>query len=118
MVTLTPSSDSEGGTHDVKLVYFGNDYPHDDLQYLARRVHIHSKDRRHPILAKLIDEATLAVREEIRQLPASLKALLPPFESILSLADYPELRYGRLSGSIDGILLCIFELAIFVGYVT
>jgi hypothetical protein len=115
MSTLTPSSDSEVGTHDIKLAYFGNEFPHDDLPYLTRQLHIHSKDGRRHNLARFISAATLVLREEIRELPASLKILLPPFATILDLADYPELRSGPLSGSIDGVLLCVVELAIFIG---
>ncbi|KAF2205779.1 ketoacyl-synt-domain-containing protein [Delitschia confertaspora ATCC 74209] len=48
----------------MKLVYFSNEFPHDDLQDLARRLHLHGKDRNHAILARFIEEATLAVREE------------------------------------------------------
>jgi Starter unit:ACP transacylase in aflatoxin biosynthesis len=100
----------------MKLAYFSNEFPHDDLQELLRRLHVHSKDRRHTILARFIDEATLAIREEIRQLPTALKALIPPYETILNFADHSELRKGPLCGSIDGVLLCAVELGTFIGY--
>jgi monodictyphenone polyketide synthase len=57
----------------------------------------------------------LAVREEIRQLPAAQKALIPPFETVLNFAEHPHLRTGPLSGSIDGVLLTVIELATFIG---
>lgn len=101
----------------MKLVYFSNEFPHDDLQDLFRRLHNHSKDRRHTILARFINEATLAIRDEVRRLPTALKALIPPFDTILNFADHSELRKGPLCGSIDGILLCVVELATFIGYV-
>lgn len=115
MTTPTPSSSSEFCAHDVILTYFGNKFPHDDLPYLARQLHVHSKDRHHHILARFIDTATLALREEVRRLPASLQELLPPFATILDLVEYPSLRNGPLSGSIEGSLLCVVELAIFIG---
>jgi hypothetical protein len=115
MTTLTPSSDSEAEIHNITLAYFGNEFPHDDLPYLARQIHTHSKDVRHHILARFINTATAVLREEVRKIPASLKALLPPFATVLDLVDYPELRTGPLSGSIDGVLLCVVELAIFIG---
>lgn len=99
----------------MKLVYFSNEFPHDDLQDLLRRLHNHSKDRRHTVLSRFIDEATLAIRDEARQLPTALNALIPPFETILDFANYPELRKGPLSGSVDGVLLCVVELATFIG---
>ncbi len=101
----------------MKLVYFSNEFPHDDLQDLLRRLHNHSKDRQHSILARFIHEATLATRDEVRQLPTGLRALIPPFETVLNLADHSELRKGPLSGAVDGILLCVVELATFIGYV-
>lgn len=100
----------------MKLAYFSNEFPHDDLHELLRRLHVHSKDRRHPILARFIEEATIAIREEIRHLPTALKALIPPFETIFNFADHSELRKGPLCGSIDGVLLCAVELGTFIGY--
>lgn len=117
MVIYTPShSDTTtSGPSKMKLVYFSNEFPHDDLQNLLRGLHQHSKDRRHPILARFLEEATLAIRDEVRQLPTALKALIPPFESILHFADFADLRKGQLCGSIDGILLCTVELGTLIG---
>nr|A0A411PQP9.1 RecName: Full=Atrochrysone carboxylic acid synthase Agnpks1; Short=ACAS; AltName: Full=Agnestins biosynthesis cluster protein pks1; AltName: Full=Non-reducing polyketide synthase Agnpks1 [Paecilomyces divaricatus]QBG38888.1 nr-PKS [Paecilomyces divaricatus] len=100
----------------MKLIYFSNEFPPDDLHTLFRELHNHSKDRRHPILARFLEEATLAVREEVRRLPAHLRALIPPFESIWNFADFADLRKGQLCGSIDGILLCSVELGTLIRY--
>ena len=99
----------------MRLVYFSNEFPHDDLQNLFRGLHQHSKDRRHPILARFLEEATFAVRDEIRQLSTVQKALVPPFESILNFSDFANLRKGPLGGSIDGVLLCTLELGALIG---
>jgi hypothetical protein len=99
----------------MKLVYFGNEFPHDDLGNLLRELHIHSKDRRHPVLAQFLNEATLAIRDEVRQLPTTLRALVPPFESIVNFADFVDLRKGPLSGAVDGVLLSVVELGTFIG---
>ena len=101
----------------MKLIYFSNEFPHDDLQDLFRRLYTHSKDRAHPVLARFLDEATLTIRDEVRRLPAALQGLIPPFETILDFADHPELRKGPLSGSVEGVLLCVVELATLIGYV-
>jgi hypothetical protein len=112
----TPSTtESLVETSKMKLGYFGNEFPHDDLNHLFRRLYDHSKDRRHPSLARFIHEASLAVRDEVRLLPATLRALIPPFETIFNLADYVELRSGPLGGSVDGMLLCAVQLATFIG---
>ena len=117
MPIYTPPSDSQDGSVRMKVVYFSNEFPHDDLQDLFRRLHNRSKDRRHAILARFISEATLAIRDEVRQLPTALKALIPPFETVLSFADHPDLRKGPLCGAVEGILLCIVELATLIVYV-
>lgn len=114
---FTPSSGSQGDFGKMKLTYFSNEFPHDNLNALFRRLWTHSKDRKHPVVANFIDEATVAIREEIRSLPTNLKALIPPFKTILNLADHADLRKGELCGSIDGVLLCVVELAAFIGYV-
>jgi len=117
MPIYTPTTDSQGESIKMKFAFFSNEFPHDDLHELLRRLHRHSKDRRHTILARFLDEATLAIRDEVRRLPSELKSLIPPFETVLTLADHTELRKGPLCGSIDGVLLCVIELATFIGYV-
>ncbi|TVY39235.1 Atrochrysone carboxylic acid synthase [Lachnellula occidentalis] len=112
----TPSiSDSSLERGKMRLCYFSNEFPHDDLKDLLRRLHIHSKDTRYTILAKFIREATLALREEVRLLPTTLRALVPPFETVFNLVDHAALRNGPLGGAIDGMLLCAVQLAILIG---
>ena len=119
MVELTPSSGSEsaGESQRFRLVYFSNEFPHDDLHQLCRRLHVHSKNKRHVILSQFIDKATSVIRQEVRNLPAVLKDLFPPFQTVFDLADDAELRRGPMSGAIDGVLLCTVQLATFIGYV-
>ncbi|KAI1493824.1 hypothetical protein F5X96DRAFT_686334 [Biscogniauxia mediterranea] len=57
----------------MKLVYFSNEFPYDDLQTLF-----------------------------LRQLPAALKTLVPPFKSILNFSDFADFRKGSLCGSQSG----------------
>lgn len=107
---------NEVDSDTMKLIYFSNEFPHDDLHKLSRLLLQHSKDRRHPILAGFLDEATLAIKDEVRQLPATLRAQIPPFESILNFVDFADLRrQGSLCESINGMLLCTVELGTFVG---
>ncbi|KAL3470932.1 hypothetical protein BJX99DRAFT_267158 [Aspergillus californicus] len=116
MSVYTPQSESSAGYSKMKLLYFSNEFPKDDLQGLFRRIHNHAKDRQHPILARFIDEATCAVRDEVRQLPTSSKSLVPAFETVLNFVDYPDLRKGPLGGSVEGILLTVLEIATVIGY--
>jgi monodictyphenone polyketide synthase len=99
----------------MKLIYFSNEFPQDDLQTTFRELLNHSKDRRHPALARFLEEATIAIREEVRQLPTALRKLVPPFDTILNFADFADLRSGQLSGAIDGILLCVIEVGTLIG---
>jgi monodictyphenone polyketide synthase len=100
----------------MKVVYFGNELPQDGLQAICRRLHAYTKDRRYPLLARFIEESTWAVRDEVRQLHATQKALVTPFESVLHLAEQPELCKGPLCGSIEGVLLCVIQLGTFIGH--
>ncbi|KAJ5711073.1 Acyl transferase/acyl hydrolase/lysophospholipase [Penicillium malachiteum] len=113
MEALTPSSRE---ARPMKVIYFSNEFPADDLQELLRRLHNHSKNVQHDLLARFIYEATLAVRDEARQLSTPLRALVPAFESVLELANDTELRKGPLGGSIDGLLLCVVQIASLIGY--
>ncbi|KAK8050737.1 Type I Polyketide synthases (Type I PKS) [Apiospora phragmitis] len=118
MVLYTPSrsASSEDSSSKMQLVYFSNELPYDDLQTLFRELLQHSKERDHPHLALFLQEATLALRDEVRQLSTELKASIPPFESVLNFAEFTDLRQGPLSGSIDGILLCTVEIAALIGH--
>jgi hypothetical protein len=99
----------------MRVIYFSNEFPNDDLQGLLRQLHILSKDKRHPVLARFLDEATKVVRDEVRDLPTESKKLVPAFESIASLAGESTLRNSRLRGSIDGVLHCLLQLATYIG---
>lgn len=111
MSILTPAtSDSLDEYSKMQLLYFSNEFPHDDLASLTRHLHVLSKQRRHPVLARFLDEATESIREEVRQLPASLRSLVTPFSVILDFVDHAELRKGPLGASVDGVLLVAVQL--------
>ncbi|UKZ94771.1 Type I Iterative PKS [Trichoderma asperellum] len=119
MLAVTPSSDSTSASlihsRELKLGFFSNEYPHDDRKTLLRRLLAHSKDKQYPNLARFIHEATVAVREEARQLPAPLRELIPHFDCIFDLADDAKLISGPFASSIDELLLCAVQLATFIG---
>jgi hypothetical protein len=101
----------------MQVLYFSNEYPHDDTQTLLRNLLNHSKSNLYPLLAQFFTEATRAIREEINKLPKSLQQLLPAFTSVLELVDDKNRWEGPICGSIDGALLVIVQLAIYIGYV-
>lgn len=98
----------------MELVYFSNEFPRHDLQTLFRRVHHHSKNKELSTLAHFIDEATWAVKDEVRRLPTELKQLVGRFETLLSWAENIELREGLISGAVDGVLLIVAQIAIYI----
>ena len=102
----------------MRLGYFSNEFPHDDLKDLLRHLHVHGKDIRYSTLARFIHQATLAIQEEVRLLPATLRILVPSFETVFNLADHSALRNGPLGGAVDGMLLCAVQLAALIGQVS
>lgn len=117
--TSTPSwtPDTSFEPTKMRLAYFSNEFPHDDLKDLLRHLHVHSRDIRYPTLARFIHQATLAVHEEVRLLPVNLRMLVPSFETVFNLADHAALRNGPLGGAVDGMLLCAVQLATLIGQV-
>jgi hypothetical protein len=99
----------------MRVLYFSNESPSDDMRDLMRRLYLHSKDKRHPLLAKFIHEATEAVREEVRNLPNTLRLLVSPFDNVFDLAHHSELHTGPLGGAVTGMLLCVLQLANVIG---
>ena len=110
-----PTSEPSKAKNSLKLTYFSNEFPHDDLQDFFRRLHLHSKNLQHPLLASFIDQATSVIREEVLKLPAALRTLIPPTDTLFLFVEHPDLRKGPLCGSIEGILLCAIELGAFIG---
>lgn len=115
MADYTPTTSEDLGK--IEIIYFSNEFPKDDLNYLFRHLHNHSKSKCHQNLAQFIDETTFVIKEEIRRLPDGLKQLIPPFETLLSWVENTELREGLLCGAIDGVLLVLTQLAAFIGSV-
>ncbi|KAJ5114039.1 hypothetical protein N7456_002573 [Penicillium angulare] len=99
----------------MKLFFFSNKFPPDDLVTLFRALRLQAKAPHQVILRQLLSETTTAIREEIRLLPAELRGLLPPFQSILDLAENYNWHRGPLAGTFECVFLCLVPLALFVG---
>jgi asperthecin polyketide synthase len=97
------------------LVFFGNEFPHDDLKDLFRRLLQHSKDRRFRILAAFFEESTLVLKEEVAKLPQPLKEQVPHFDTILTLAEHGDFRPGNLGAAIESAVLSVLELGLLIG---
>jgi monodictyphenone polyketide synthase len=101
----------------LEFTYFGNELPAEDLQDVFRRLHLHSKNAEHSLLASFISTSTQAIKEEVKLLPSETRKYIPPFDSILSWAEYTELRDGILCGAIGGVLLVVAQIATYIGSV-
>lgn len=101
----------------MRLVYFSNEFPRDDLVDVFRHLHNHSKSHDQQTLAEFISRATWVIKEEVRQLSMELKELIPPFDTLLSWAEDTELREGLICGAVDGVLLVVVQLATYIGSV-
>ncbi|GKT49751.1 non-reducing polyketide synthase nscA [Colletotrichum spaethianum] len=114
-MTATPSTE---GLSDFtsRLLFFSNEFPNDDLRDLFRRLHTHSKGQRFRLLATFLDACGDVVRDEVAALPLHLKKLVPPFKSVLSLADDPDFRQGPVGGALESALLCVLEIGMFIGH--
>ncbi|ORY60945.1 beta-ketoacyl synthase domain-containing protein [Pseudomassariella vexata] len=114
-MTATPSTE---GLSDFtsRLLFFSNEFPNDDLRDLFRRLHTHSKRQRFRLLAIFLDACGDMVHEEVAALPLHLKKLVPPFKSVLSLADDPGFRQGPVGGALESALLCVLEIGMFIGH--
>jgi hypothetical protein len=99
----------------MKLFFFSNKFPTDDLPDLLRRLRLHSQSPEHVVLRRVLEETTRVVREEIRRLPPELRSLIPPFQSILDLAENYNWHKGSLSGAFECVFLCLVPLCLFVG---
>lgn len=113
-MTSTPSTDGLGDFAS-RLLFFSNEFPNDDLRDLFRRLHNNSKGQRFRFLATFLDACSDAVHDEVAALPLNLKKLVPPFKSILSLADDPDFRQGPVGGALESALLCVLEIGMFIG---
>lgn len=118
----TPSStDSISMVDEItsKVVYFSNEFPHDDVPQLFRALYKRSKLRKFPVLAAFLADCTHQLQEEITRLPQPLRQHLPHFSSVLTIAEcFKDLKHGPVGGALDSALLCIAELGMLIGSVS
>ncbi|KAI1159633.1 hypothetical protein F5B18DRAFT_576973 [Nemania serpens] len=115
-MSSTTATSLASETYSMNLLYFSNEFPHDDLSSLTRHLLLRSRDVRHPHLARFLHETTEAIQAEVRQLSPSLRNLVDPFQVVLEFADRQQLRKGPLGASIDGVLLVAVQLGTLIQY--
>ncbi|KAJ5714339.1 Non-reducing polyketide synthase vrtA [Penicillium malachiteum] len=100
----------------VKLLFFGNEFPNDDLKDLFRRFVQHGKDRRFRLLAAFLDESTLVLKQEISKLSQVLKDQIPHFDTVLTLVEHGDFRAGALGAAMESALLIVLQLGMLIGH--
>ncbi|KAL4807182.1 hypothetical protein BDV18DRAFT_159401 [Aspergillus unguis] len=103
-------------THSATLIFFGNEFPNDDLKGLFRCLLRLSKDRRFRQLAAFLEESTLVLKKEVAALPQPLRELVPHFHTLLPLAELSDFRQGPLGAAMESALLTVLELGMFIGH--
>ncbi|KAL6702818.1 Non-reducing polyketide synthase PKS8-1 [Coniothyrium glycines] len=98
----------------MEVVYFSNEFPRDDLKDLFRQLHNQSKHSSHPLLARFTQDATTIIKKEIEKLPFNLRSIIPTFETLSSWAEQKELREGQLCGAVDGVLLVLVQISLYI----
>lgn len=111
----SPSSFSMLGTEKLNLYHFPNEYPTDDVGKTVLMLRRRSKNADHLFLRQFLDDATVTLRDELRQLPDHLKACLPPFENILDLANLPQLRKTSMGAFLDSLMVLVVQLSLIIG---
>jgi monodictyphenone polyketide synthase len=99
----------------LKLYHFPNEFPTNDAGALIRQFRRQSKHKGHLYLRLFLNDATVTLRDELRSLPDQLKATLPPFESILDLAELPDLRKLPFGSAIEALILLVVQLGVTIG---
>lgn len=100
-----------------RLLFFGNEFPSDDLKDIFRRLVRHSKDRRFRILASFIDEATRVIQDEISKLPLDLRKHVPHFDTVLTIPEHGDFRQTGLGAAMESALLVVLQLSGLIGWV-
>ncbi|KAK3903617.1 hypothetical protein C8A05DRAFT_14423 [Staphylotrichum tortipilum] len=99
------------------LIVFSHELPSGDVQDLLRRLHRNAKHPRHGLLARFLRECVAVLRQEVQALPRDLRESVPPFADVVTLGSrWETLRRGPVGGAWEGAIVCLYQLAVLVGY--
>ncbi|OQE35213.1 hypothetical protein PENCOP_c014G02940 [Penicillium coprophilum] len=98
------------------LLYFGNEFPNDDVNEIFRRLQQHSKDRRFRLLNAYLEDSVLVLQDEVAKLPHSVKSRVPHFDNIATLSELGYLRELGLGAAMESAFLLILQLGLFIGH--
>ncbi|KAK5989785.1 Non-reducing polyketide synthase pkgA [Cladobotryum mycophilum] len=101
----------------TRFILFSNEFPSGNVQDLLRRLHRYAKLPQYSHLARFLQESASVLRQEAQGLPRPQRDVVPPFHDVITLASHwDELKNSPLSGAWEGALLCLYEIAMLIGY--
>ncbi|EHK20655.1 putative polyketide synthase [Trichoderma virens Gv29-8] len=101
----------------TKFILFSHELPSGDVKDLFRRLHRYAKLPRYSQLARFLQECAAVLKQEVQKLPRPLRDQVPPFHDVVTLASHWEkLKGSSLCGTWEGAFLCIYEIAMLIGY--
>ncbi|KAH8658384.1 putative polyketide synthase [Xylariales sp. PMI_506] len=109
-------SDHTGQTDSAGVVFFGNNFPNDDLKDLFRRLTRHSKDVRFRTLAAFLETATDTLKDEIVKLSLPARDEAPHFDNFLGLVEHGNFRGGALSAAVESATMTALQIAMVIGH--
>jgi hypothetical protein len=108
-------ADNQGPS--AAFIIFSHELPSGDVQDLLRRLHRYAKLPRYPLLARFLRECVAVLRQEVQKLSLEQRQSVPPFNDIITLgSQWEKLRNGLLGGAWEGAFVCIYELAMYIGF--
>lgn len=109
------AADKADNATATRVVFFGNEFPSDDLRHLFRLLQQHSRNRQFPLLSLWVHEATAVVRQELAALPLHLQHQVPYFETVLNLPENGDFRDEGLGAAMEGAFLVVLQVGMFIG---
>ncbi|KAL7934399.1 putative polyketide synthase, partial [Trichoderma chlorosporum] len=101
----------------TKFILFSHEFPSGDLKDLIRKIHRYAKLPRYSQLARFLQECSSILKQEVQKLPRPLRDQVPPFHDVVTLVSHWEkLKESSLCGTWEGAFLCIYEIAMLIGY--
>ncbi|KAJ5716446.1 polyketide synthase [Penicillium malachiteum] len=99
-----------------RLVFFGNDFPSDNLADLFRRLHRWSKDAKFRALALFLDESIAVLSTEISQLSQDIPGEVSCLQNVVGLVNaYEAVRTTPIGGALESSLLCVLQIGALIG---
>ncbi|KAJ5737573.1 polyketide synthase [Penicillium malachiteum] len=99
-----------------RLIFFGNDFPSDNLADLFRRLHRWSKDAKFRVLALFLDESIAVLNTEISQLSQNTPDKISCLQNVVGLVSaYEAVRTTPIGGALESSLLCILQIGALIG---